>query len=146
MVILQRLLQRFTRRNGKISTKYCNKYIKRLTNNTALIIGGGPCGTMTALSLQKQGIKSIIFERKKSGSNEDEGSGMLLHGGGECMKYLGYKNELYSVSSPSNMVYKSMDNTPFITLDYKSIHNKYGVEKRWVLRKNLFKLLQDLSI
>eukprot|EP01084_Bolivina_argentea_P122547 217154_1 len=115
--------------------------IRRNFSNKVLIVGGGPCGAMTALSLHKHGIKSMVFERKH-GSFEDEGSGMLLHGGGECMKYLGLKNELYSISSRNDLQYKSMSNNVFLQISNSNIFKKYGIEQRWCLRKDLFSILQ----
>ena len=114
------------------------------TTNQALIIGGGPCGAVTALALRQKGIKCQIFDRIGGDiSKLNLGAGLTLHGGAMCLKYLGYEKEWLSIRNAVNSVkYQSHDGKLYIkaiTKDLESIDNSYliGSSKRHALHEML---------
>ena len=74
------------------------------------ILGGGIAGLSLALSLQKLGIKSIIFERDSSLEARSQGYGLTLQQGGRALKFLGILDSIRnaSVSSSSHFIFNNL--------------------------------------
>ena len=63
--------------------------------NNIVIIGGGIGGLVTALSLQKSGIKTKVFESEQAGKGENAGAGIILSiNAMNVLTQLGLKNKV----------------------------------------------------
>lgn len=123
-----------------------SKYSSTSSVNQALIIGGGPCGCVTALALRQKGIKCQIFDRIPPNIPQQAGAAFALHGGGSCLKYLGYDKEWQSISNLlTNGKYKSHDNkTIYMALNESEINDSTENVPRFAKRQDWWELFVDL--
>ncbi|MGP3977609.1 FAD-dependent oxidoreductase [Streptomyces sp. 8N114] len=70
----------------------------------ALIIGGGIAGTMTAISLQKAGISSTVYEAYPAGADDAGAFLVLFHNGLEALRTVDAHQAVLDVSFPAERV------------------------------------------
>ena len=58
------------------------------TDKSVAIVGGGPCGLMTALLLARAGVRCIVFEKKPGISTHPKAMGISRRTA-EIFRYLG---------------------------------------------------------
>ena len=114
--------------------------------NQALIIGGGPCGCVTALALRQKGIKCKVFDRIPSNISQHAGAAFALHGGASCLKYLGYDEEWQSIANKLEKgKYKSHDNKiTYMSLNESDISEVTENVPGFTKRQDSWQLFVDL--
>ncbi|GLQ98284.1 FAD-dependent oxidoreductase [Dyella mobilis] len=108
----------------------------------ALIIGGGIAGPVTALALNKAGIRSTIYESYPT-TAEGQGAGMMLAPNGlNALKIIGVDAELQAVSRPISRM-------TFANSRGKTLGAFNGLEgmqaSRVVWRSDLYKVLREAT-
>ena len=155
MMIIRNLWKRFSTFQRYLNVRQYST--PREQNGTAIVIGGGPCGTTTSLALSREGVECHVYE-KAPRDVASAGGSLSIHGGGVCLQYLGIEQQYKNISNEiDKIIYTTIKGEHLYTLTQKEL--KQAIENhensnsknsnlnlgliRGVLRADLYSMLQN---